>query len=893
AAARREEPTAERLGAELHLARAAQDGPRAAALLAEAALAEPDAARAAALLAERAALLAVHDPAAALEAAREAARRAPRDPGAVDLWAELAAAAAEPGEAAQALLASARLAHGAGGTDGPTRLAEAGAAALAIGLAAEGEAAIEEALRAGLEREAARDALAALAATAARRGDAAAERAALLRLAPLLPTGAKPRALLRLAALAAAAGDAAAARDAAERARLLAPRDPEAIEAARAAALAQGDLAAVAERLADLAAADPASAGVRLLERARLLAGLPGREVEADDAYGEALARLPADAALSAEHARLREGSPALDDRAWSGPLEAYALRAGDARAAAEALREGARLALAQGDAGAALRCARAAFARTEDDPAFAGTLLGRLLYLQGSASEARAHLARLLAAGFPGASRAEADLLARGLAELAAEAGDAGLARAALDAVLAARPHDTAAALRRFALDPDRARAVRELAEAAGATRRAKARAEALATAAVAAAKELRDTPLSDALLQRARVAASGLPLAMAHVDEAKAAIEARSSVRPERSEAESKGEGATATATPVRAARSEAESKGGGSAPTPPTSGDKAALAAAVRRVEEAAPEGRRAALEHGADLAERLGDRGPGAAEMLESLAAERLGREPGAAATDELVHRALDALVRVGENARATALIARAARAATGPARAAWLVRLVDAAVARGDRQAARAAREEALAADPGLADIRAAHLADLEDGGDDAILARGLEAALEAPGADRAALAMRLARARARSGDDRGAELALHDVLEHGPSTPGWDDAAAELARRLARRGDVTELARVALARAEATVLPEARAAAFLAAAGVFERAGDLAAARAAAEQAGDAEPDAPAPWEALARIRLAEGDAAGAARASLAVAIRADGARAAAASLEA
>ncbi len=1257
-AARAEEPTRERLETALRLARHAGDGTRAAELLAEVAAAteEVHPARAARAQLERARLLAESGHAElALAAARESARR---DPSLAEAHETVAALAAgrDPALEAAALLARAGLARHAASVDAADRLAVAGQAALAAGLADEGEAALREAIAIGLDREAAAAAWSALAARAAGRKDAEAERAALEAAAPLLLTDAKPAALLRLSALALSAGDSAGARRAAEQARLLAPRDPISAEACRAAAEAQGDVAALPDLLAALAALEPGRAGSLLLERARRLSAL-GRAEEADRAMAEALAALPPDAELAAEHTRRRQDGPApLYALPWGEPLEAFAQRTEDRLAGGKALREAATLALAQGDGGRALRCARGAFARTQDDLGFAGPLLAHVLYRMGAAAEALALHRRLLEAGLPGTEEGDAAALCRELAELAEDAGDVPLALEALDRLIALQPHEVEAALRRFELDPDRGRAVLALVAAAGGTRRARVRADALARAAAAARTELADPAVSDALFARARTAAGDYPAALAHVEARRveaaraeydpaapqppmellealrdlaaardaagdapgasacfeemaeraarhglheeavrdlfelerrdlAAGDGAASARharaagalllerrsdPEGAEAalrravarsptdvdgwraleaagRARGEAgagtvlesllsraslcpddpaprreaahlllalgrtedaqrhlwALARADPSDSASADAlaialtdqhaeraelfllrASAASGTARAPllreasrallaagdesgaraaardafgadpaddqafraalrdasgelsqldavlatraeavpadaagchraradalfasgragdalvayqacldhaPTDADvlahvadararhegeaaaapfdlriavlseetagvispgiearsrfrlglaaaeeghaedatrhlaralalapedtrarralaaladahaalgenEAALAAARHLVEDANDEpARREALELGARLAARFGDRGTDSAGLLEGLAALSLAREGGDVA-EGLAERAVDALLRAGENARATALVALAARTAQGPRRAAWLARLAAAAAARGDLAAARAERDEALLADPSDAVLLQAHLADLEAAGDARAFAHAVEAALCAPGADVAALSLRRARALAALGDGDGAERSFAAVFDLGPAAPGWEESARGLVALLEARGDLAGAARFELARAGASEDVSARSAALLAAASFLERCGDLDGARDAAEQARDAEPDRAAPWQVLARLARDAGDRDAAARALLAVAIRSEGEASADAALEA
>lgn len=463
------------------------------------------------------------DAAAALEAARAAARAAPEPDDALELRARLAERLGSRAEAAEALLRRARRAVDAGDPDAAARLAEAGLLAVGAGLAEPGEAALRAALALGVDRELEATVVAALAAGGRARGDPAAELSALERLIPLLPTGDRPRALRRQAELLHAAGRLDEARAAAREARTLAPRDPAAVELCRALAEEANDLPEVAQRLAELAALEPARAAELGLARARILAGL-GRSPEADDAFTAALAGLPPDLALAREQVRLRTGAPALAGRPPAEPLERFGARAADRREAAGALREAAALSLRAGDAGSALRCARKAFARTRDDLPFAAPLLARILYLQGSRAEALVLHRALHESGWAGIDEAEALTLARQLAELALDEGDAALARAALDRVLDARPQEADAALQRFALDPDRRAACLALAEAAGALRSDAQRVRALVQAAAAALVELRDRDLAERWFRAARADAARAPALALAVERARA---------------------------------------------------------------------------------------------------------------------------------------------------------------------------------------------------------------------------------------------------------------------------------------------------------------------------------------------------------------------------------
>ena len=481
--------------------------------------------RAGAALAERARLVASGTAGGGREAALADARRAadltPEDASNLDLLAELARQAGDAGAGADALLDRARLAVEAADPEAASRLAAAGQAALAAGRTVDGEGALREALALGLDPDEARSTWRALADRARASGDDAGERSALASLIPLLPTGERPARLLRLSTLQSRAGDLEAARRAAEEARTLAPRDLGAVEACRAVAEQQGDGAAVAERLAELALLEPEQAGQRLLTRARLLAGALAMLEQADDAFTEALARLPADAALAAEHSRFRRNAPApVRERPWGEPLERFALKAPDERTAAGAWRDAAYLALAQGDGASALRCARRAFARTREEPAFAASLLARVLYREGSGAEALVLHRNLFESGFSGIEEGDVAVLCRQLAELAEDAGETDLALEALDSLLSLRPQDLEAAEWRFRLDPDRPRAVRQLTELVGATRSVRRRSRALALAAQAAHGELGDPALADALWHRARAAAGDHPSLLAQLE-------------------------------------------------------------------------------------------------------------------------------------------------------------------------------------------------------------------------------------------------------------------------------------------------------------------------------------------------------------------------------------
>ncbi len=718
-------------------------------------------AEASAALAMRAQLLSdAGDGAGALAAVREAARLAELDDDALDLRAALAGRAGQAAEAAAALLSRALRAASASDASAAERLCEAGLAALAAGLDG-----AEDALRRGVALrpgpETARAALEALAGLARARGDDAAERDALASLVPLLPTGARPAALLRHSALALAGGDPTLARSSAEEARALAPRDPAAVDACRVAALAGGDLARVAEALADLAALEPASAGPRLLERARLLASL-GRALDADGAYAGALAALPPDRALADEHSRHRRD--ALAGRGAAEPLEAYAGRRGDdPREAAHALRAAAATAWAGDDPEAALRCARRAYARTQEDLSFAAPLLARILYLRGGGAEAFVLHRRLHDAGYPGVADDDAVALSRQAAELFEDVGERELAVAAYDRLLALRPQEIDAALRRFELNPDRIRAVRALAEAADACRSRRRRAAALARAAASAAHHGLGRDLGERLFRRA--------LDDAAIDPRLAADVAR-----RRADATRAAEGASSPA--FLGALHEA-------AAAAQSAGDRAAArdlleeAVDLQRERGLFADAARDLLQADAlavadgDFAE-SGGRARAAATLLReagdvAAAAEVLRSAYAANPASEETFRQLEdaarALGTTGAPLLVEVLADRAARAAPGPGRATALVALADAHAAASAPRQAEAALRAALADAPGHAAAEDRLLALLAEEGREADRARVLlerSARLEEPKAV-AALRREAATLLATSSDaaDRG------------------------------------------------------------------------------------------------------------------------------------
>lgn len=420
----------------------------------------------------------------------------------------------KPADRARSLLDEASAASARGEADRALRLALAGHAAIAAGLTPEGEAALRAALAAGLGRDDAREAWAALVDSARTAGDEAAERRALAGLVPAAPTGERPALLLRLSTLDLAAGDPGAARTHAEEARTLAPRDVGANAACLAAALRDDDGPTVIDLLDRLAVLDPPSAGERLLDRARRL-GAASRFPEADAGFRDALSRLPADRALADEHAVLRRAAPPPVGRLpWGEPLETYAGRIPDAAEAARAFRDAALLAREQGDAPSALRAARRAHDRA-GDVGFAGELLAGLLHAGGSVREALdLHKVLLAETAHLLEPAALADRLTA-LAELAEEAGDLPLAVLSLDRLIELRPHDAQALEWRFRVDPDRAGALDRLVAGAGEIRSRRHRARLLSLAASAARTEANDTARQRDLLRRAAEAARGLPAA------------------------------------------------------------------------------------------------------------------------------------------------------------------------------------------------------------------------------------------------------------------------------------------------------------------------------------------------------------------------------------------
>jgi tetratricopeptide (TPR) repeat protein len=819
----------------------------------------PPEARAAALEGRARRREAAGDDAGALEAWTEAARIRGEDDEGLERRAELARRAGDLAGAATLLLARARRAVAAGEDGGPERLVDAGLAALEGGLDAEGGAALHEALSLHPDPEATRAALAALGGRAQRDGDGAAEAAALLRLVPLLPAGERPARLARLSALRAAAGDVAGALEAAEAARTLAPRDLAVVHQARVAAEAAGDLPLAAARLADEAALDEGRAGPLLLDRARLLARLG--DAAADDAYGEALRRLPPDFALAAEQARWRRD--ALPARPAGEPLEAFARRAAEPAAAARAWLAAAALALQAGDGGAALRCARRGYGRSRATPARAGPLLARLLYLQGASAEALVLHRALLEQGFPGFDDGDVVALCRQLGELAEEAGELELARAALDRLLSLRPQDAEAARRRFLLDPERRRAVAALAEVAGRVRSEARRGDLLALAGEAALAELGDRKLGERLFREALAEVGPAPRPRAALERRRAAATRAADPGPEAllaalhdaAEA-SQAAGETAAARDLYEEAVAEERRRGMRGPAARDLLQLEALFAAEGDFAAAAAR----AAQAGGLLAE-AGDLA-GAAEALRRATAD----DPGDARALARLAEVSAALGAEGAESLAGALADLAARATPGAPRAAALVRLAAAeADALRDDARAEATLRAALAEAPGDPAAEGALLALLARAGRDGERARlileragrqqdaavraGLrrEAArllgASADPADRSLAADALAAVTADLPDDAAAARAAASALAAAGrrdeavarltaqlrADPGDEATAAELLRVLADRP--AERAELLVDRA-ARVAGEARAARLRQAAAAFTEAGD-------------------------------------------------------------
>ena len=765
---------------------------------------------------------------AAAPAPASRARGQDQDPVVLDELAASAHATGDAGAEARALLERASLAAERGEADAPLRLALAGEAALEASLPVEAEAALRRALHLGLERDEARDAWGALLRLAREHRDEAAERSALAGLVHLAPTGERTGLLLRLSALELAAGDVAAARRSAEEARTLAPKDLAAAEACLEAARREGDSSAVAELLSHLAPLDPARAGDRLLERARLLAGPLGRPDEADRAYREALARLPADRGLAEEHVRVRKGSPApVGALPWGQPLEAFAARSTDPEEASLALRESARLARSQGDRGAALRAARAAHARGAD-PAFDGETLAALLHSGGSLEEALAVHVALLDGGLSALDEGEAVDRLFALAQLAEESGNSELAVSALDRLLELRPHDADAVEWRFRVDPDRGRALRHLAEGARQLRSRRRRARALLSGARAARAEAGDAALARALLGEAREACDGLALARREVEELRlAAVRELDLSAPaavdELVEALHDASGARAAAGDDQGARAALEEAVGLAL----RNGRVSDAAAGMRALEEqAAARGDVAgANELSRRVAMALFEAGD--AESAERALRRAVSRQPGDSRAWEDLERLALSRRDAGAPLLAEVLGARAERS-QGAERAAALVSLSRVfAGPLSDPERALTALRAALAATPGDASAEAEMERMLASLGRGEELGQALlERAARAGDPDeRARLVLRAAEVLRDSGGERAQALAAQGLLSVLAAPPRARAALLEASARLVALGRGGEATSYLLALCRADPLDTATAQALVQALG--------------------------------------------------------------------
>jgi hypothetical protein len=823
---------------------------------------DPDRVRAATRLAEGAAALRSRRRRSLLLARAAASTRAEgRDPGRAGELLDLARQASEGtsrvrAEVEELRLAAARAHHAAdpASEDLLAALAETAASRRAAGDAAGAARLLEEAAglgaRMGRPVEAAA-ALATLAEQARERGDGPGASRLARRAARGLREG----------------GDAAGAEAWLRRALELDPSDPGAWNDLEALALSRGDAGAplLAEILSFRAArAEGPARAESLVALARVLRG-PGRDPEgALAALREALSAAPGEASAQSELERLLAATGRHAELGAMLAARAAAAPDGEERSrlrlrAAEILMDGG------------------------DDAARAGAEAA----LEAVLSEPESGRSALLqAAGRLAALGRAADAAAR-LLELARSDPTDGAAAQALSRALADRPRERRAALQALAdatpPGPGRAAHLREAAVAAEEQGDA------------AGARDLRlaaylATPGDDGAFREALALLSG------DADRAAMVLAARGQAVPADAPAchRSRGDLLLAAGRAAEAALAYQDglavdpsdlSALGGLAEALAAAGDaKGALAAARRRVEVAAGRGdeglRREALETGVALAERLGDGVDGAAALLEDLCAARLaggGGDEGA-----LVDRAVEALARAGENARAEALLGLAAGAAAGHLRADLLWRLGDAAEARGDREAARAAWNEALAGDPDPG-RRARRLDALRGKRDPTTWSQALEQ-IVADGDGAPELLLELGRARARGGDVAGAVQACSRLLELGPDVPGRDEAVAILDEQRARQGDERAAARVHARRASAAGTGATAVAEWLASAGALERAGaDPGEVRTALAAAADATPDDAVPRAALATHLERHGDAEGAARAWLAVALRSTG----------
>jgi len=657
------------------------------------------------------------------------------------------------------------------------------------------------------------------------------------------------------------------------------PNDAAAWEALESLALARGDAGApllaevLGARAERSAGSDRAEA---LVDLARLFAGPLGDPDRAATALQAALAVNPGDAAAEAELERLLSSPERKGDLART--LLDRANRADGAGAAALRLRAAGLLAESP----------------QEPDRALAVVALRAVLAEPGAGRDAALQAAAALA----GQGRAEE--AAPRLAELCRADPLDGEAARALAAALAGHPRERAEAFLALSAAPSdppvraahMAEAARALAEAGDPGREREV---------LRLAFEI--WPAGDEAFRAALAAASG------DVDRMDAVLSARAGAVPAEASgchraradlllaAGRPGPAAAAYQDCLAAAPSDAMALAGLAEARAELGDAPGALAAARRRADVASTGGfleeRRQALETGAALAARFGDAGEDAAALLESLAAGRISDgAPPDSTTEQLVERAVAALARAGENARASSLLALAARNASAARRADLLWRLAQAAEDRGDAAAARAARAESLSAEPDVG-RRGERLAEIRSKHDPVSYSRALEQVI-GNGEGSAELWVELARARTARGDPDGAAQAFERVVRLGPGATGYDEALRELETHHLRTGDDRAVAADHSRRAAVAAGAPERGREWLAAAQALERAGaDVAEIRAALQQACQADPDEAPPWQALAALEQRQGDLVAAAHAHLAAALRAEGTGAESAALTA
>ncbi|MFO0585704.1 MAG: hypothetical protein U0229_25765 [Anaeromyxobacter sp.] len=296
------------------------------------------------------------------------------EPDRADLWRRLAALDRTLGRTAALAAAQERVAAlSPDPAERAAALAEAGEAALALGLPAEARGRFVAALAADERNRTALDGLAQLAAS---RGDAAAERDALARLLPLAGSAEEAATLQdRLAEACEKVGDLAGAHRALAAARAAAPT-PARLEASLRHARRTGDVPAQAALLAERAASAAARGDAPLatsswLERARLLG--PTDPAQAQAALAEARAAAPGDPEVLRAQAAFGEAN--REPRLALGALRA--LLAQDPADAPELEVRAGRAALAAGEPTAAREHAERALGR---DAPGSGDLLADIL---------------------------------------------------------------------------------------------------------------------------------------------------------------------------------------------------------------------------------------------------------------------------------------------------------------------------------------------------------------------------------------------------------------------------------------------------------------------------------------------------------------------------------